>query len=381
MTDAFADAKPSDTVSQLELLGHGKGLTVLSPGVVSVGLVVGIDQFALEVVDAFAGPYEVRVRFDARMNVIQDPRRIVQLGGACQPRYIDGGWDDDYTLWFSFATGPPELAEATLLTPQASSKETPGIVLDGNTEPRGVDHVGPNWDPYYFTFVCVQRPRVEDPTATATSTPPGDPDPPEETETPATRAPTATGTATATATVTQPTATATATQPTTTATSTATATATPTATETATPTATATTTAQPTPEGPFLSGTYGGSITAIDNPHSCCINPTGQGVVVRRLFAVESQRYFFEITNLVGPASPGIFIGGGGSTDPWGVFTASGTGTVLGQFAEVPVTFTGTLTEAGLKGTLSIGPENLPPVVPPRAATFSVDLQRTGGLP
>jgi len=114
---------------------------------------------------------------------------------------------------------------------------------------------------------------------------------------------------------------------------------------------------------PLQSGIYNGSFTPLVHNHSCCINPTGQGLVVYRFTGVESQMVYIQINNLVGPAAPDLEVYGGPFV-PGEPFTITGSATFLGMFANVPVTFTGTLVDRVLQGTVQVGGDGLPGQLP-----------------
>jgi len=119
----------------------------------------------------------------------------------------------------------------------------------------------------------------------------------------------------------------------------------------------------PPPPPPLQSGIYNGGFTPLVHNHSCCINPTGQGLVVYRFTGVESQMVYIQINNLIGPAAPDLEVYGGPFV-PGEPFTITGSATFLGMFANVPVTFTGTLADRVLQGTVQVGGDGLPGQLP-----------------
>jgi len=114
---------------------------------------------------------------------------------------------------------------------------------------------------------------------------------------------------------------------------------------------------------PLQSGIYNGSFTPLVHNHSCCINPTGQGLIVYRFTGVQSQMVYVQINNLIGPAAPDLEVYGGPFV-PGEPFTITGSATFLGMFANVPVTFTGTLVDRVLQGTVQVGGDGLPGQLP-----------------
>ncbi len=356
VVDAFRESFPQPFFVHS---GYGEGRTVLTPAVVKVNPPPG------SIVPAFA-TITVRVQFDARMNPIMTPHQIMKFGGTCNPRFelgasFDSGtWvDGDYAMEFRVTTGPPGSLTSIVKSPFASSGDDLGLALDGNQEPDGTDHVGPNYDPYVFDYVCaVPLPTTGLPPPTSVPTAP---------PTPA---------ASATPTPTAPTTPSPAPTPSPALTPTPTPSPTPTPTPTPSPKATPT----PSPSIPIVSGIYNGALATVGaNPHKCCINPTGENVTIIRRRVLATGELFVEIRNLVGAAGPAVILKCG----PYGppddaAIVAYGIGTVAG-FKNVLVTFEGRLTAVGgLVGTLTVGPGNLPGL---KAAVFAISLRKTAPLP
>ena len=170
----------------------GSGETVLSPGVISVmpddGATVTVGQLV-----------QASITFDALMGKNLDPvDRVTGCGADLTARFVADGpqWSSDgRTFTFSFTPTQPGQLELRAESLFARSADN-GARLDGNQDPPGTNHVGPNGDSYVWTLKCVG--------GTPTPTPTGDETPtytPTETGTPTTTA-TATSTRTPTATLT-----------------------------------------------------------------------------------------------------------------------------------------------------------------------------------
>lgn len=146
---AAGDAFDASFPSLFSHSGHGAGRTVLTPGVRSTQPEQNDEVAAFSRVTA-------RVTFDAFMNPIATPRQIMTLEGPCNPQFVEGRWVSEYVMEFTFDTGPPGFMVARVDSPMASSSDDLGLVLDGNLQPRGSDHQGPNYDDYELTLVCVE---------------------------------------------------------------------------------------------------------------------------------------------------------------------------------------------------------------------------------
>ncbi len=200
--DAY-NASPPNTVYR----HNGEGLTVLSPAVAHYEPANGTTVVVGQEVKA-------RILFDAPMDTQYIP--VWDLAGSCNPLFYWGpitqpnriGWRNDRTFEFSFL--PRQPGEISVDVGGgigiAQGKEN-RVGLDGNQDPAGSDHVGPNTDTFKWNLKCVTvggtvtpsvtaRPTpTPPPTATATIPPPSTPTVPPPT---ATRTATATATATAT---------------------------------------------------------------------------------------------------------------------------------------------------------------------------------------
>jgi hypothetical protein len=352
--EAFPLAQPKGGGIFRSVLGHD-GAIVLSPGVVARApqgeVVIGQPVDGSVTFDVMIDPGHGLATVDPDWDPI-----AISLGGVCNPTLVPGSlrWSNDLrTLHFQFIPKVPGTATLTVDWRGVRSRQN-GIELDGNQNPAGTDHVGENWDDYVWKVTCRLGTTGEPtppPTAPSDETPP----PP-----------------TATKTLVPPTPTP----------------------ESPTPTPEPPTPAPPTPTaasvgtpvGGMISGLYSGTIVDLDNPHSCCINVPGetlrQNVEVTRLFGTTTGNYYVIIENLLPMEAPGLMLENPAGFQPYNAqFMLTGSATFLNNFPGVPVSFTGMVTESGLHGVLSVGPQNLPPVNPPRAATFQVDLERVGPLP
>jgi len=135
---------------------EGTGNTVLSPAVADYGPQTAVPA-------ASSAPILGRVQFDTPIDqtVAAALENIVRLNG-CGAVITQRRWVDAATLEFEFTTGQDPDPEAvhdgpltiTVDAEWAASAGDPWLKLDGNQDPPGSDHVGPNQDDFVWVVDC-----------------------------------------------------------------------------------------------------------------------------------------------------------------------------------------------------------------------------------
>ena len=118
--------------------------TVLSPAVRYNSL----DGIEVSVPDTIPS----QIAFDARMDTTVDPAEVLEATG-CDIAIINPQWTSEFTLDFTISISSEGGASIRVLPDKAIAENNLNN-LDGNTDPRNTDHVGPNDDPFQTGFVC-----------------------------------------------------------------------------------------------------------------------------------------------------------------------------------------------------------------------------------
>jgi hypothetical protein len=186
--DAFAASEFPTAPGKWALISKAKGRTVLSPAVVSVlpapGTPFLVGQKITERVtfDTPIAASSASVQHDFDISTIFD----IPAGDSCHGKWNaePDHWLDDHTVevtWTPQAVGVENIsivASRTWSGDAATGHSTPQ--MDGNQDPAGTDHVGPNGDDYVYQHPCVltlastpaSLPTLTPtPTATPTATP------------------------------------------------------------------------------------------------------------------------------------------------------------------------------------------------------------------
>lgn len=163
--DAFDNPATPKRGYELKSRATPRGATVLSPAVADHGPVDPV-VIGTEVVG--------KVSFDTPIKNVE-PKSAVVLGGDCKPLpgTSEWKWEGDRTLLFPFIPQQPLTLTIQVLADKVRSADN-NIPLDGNQDPQGTDHVGPNGDNYIWEVKCVVAvapPPAQLPPQTDTPTP------------------------------------------------------------------------------------------------------------------------------------------------------------------------------------------------------------------
>ncbi len=159
--DAFAAAY-AGTIFRLR--SRADGHTVLSPAVASYEPHAAAYTIGQRV--------DVTIRFDTPMATDVPAEKAAFIIGRCRPQAIAAAWKDERTLVVSFVPAESGTAEMRIRAEFALSGRN-RVRLDGNRDPIGTDHVGPNGDDYELPDVpCVATGATATPTPSAVSVTP-----------------------------------------------------------------------------------------------------------------------------------------------------------------------------------------------------------------
>lgn len=96
-----------------------------------------------------------RVVFDTRMDMTIDPTMVIRVEG-CGARIVNPTWVDNFTLEFALELKEEGTATLKVVHFNAIAERDFKNKLDGNQNPVGRDHVGPNRDDYAWKIQCVR---------------------------------------------------------------------------------------------------------------------------------------------------------------------------------------------------------------------------------
>ncbi len=95
------------------------------------------------------------VVFDARMDRTMDPANVITVDG-CGARINNATWSSPSSLDFSLELNRPGEAILTVHSSRAIAERDFQNKFDGNTDPPGSNHVGPNGDDFKWKVNCVR---------------------------------------------------------------------------------------------------------------------------------------------------------------------------------------------------------------------------------